>query len=450
MFFLVMQFLWKYVDDLMGKGLEWYVVAELLFYASANLVPMALPIAILLSSIMTFGNLAESNELTAMKSAGLSLTRIMRPLTVFIFLISIGAFFFSNYTWPVANLKFRALINDIQEQKPTLALNPGTFYNDIPGYSIYAKEKNNSDESFKEIFIFDQSHPNALLKRDLYAEQGQLLKTDNGDHLYFTLIDGRIYQEMDPSSVKNAKYPFMKMSFKEGVLHFDMEAFKLQRTDVDVFRSHFEMMNMEQLEIAEDSLRSHLAQRREDFSKFITNEFMIYRPVQVRQADSSSLVPTAFLWKNLEKKEKANAVSVALTKAREINRVYTGLKDEVRGRNEYINKHRIEWHRKLTLSFACVILFFIGAPLGAIIRKGGLGAPMVASVLLFIFFYIVSISGEKMAKSEVMDPFWGMWLSTFVLAPFSFLLTWSSNRDSKLFTKDFYISKFRFLRRRKS
>jgi len=449
MFFLVMQFLWKYVDDLMGKGLEWYVIAELLFYASANLVPMALPMAILLSSIMTFGNLGESNELTAMKSAGLSLTKIMRPLTTFIVILSIGAFFFSNYTWPVANLRFRALINDIQQQKPTLTLNAGVFYNDIPDFSIFVKEKNNSDESFKNIWIFDQTHPNPFNKRDLYADEGQLMKTDNGDHLYFHLFDGKIYQELDRSNVKNSKWPFMKMKFREGTIHFDMQAFKLQRTDVDVFRSHFEMMNMEQLETAEDSLRAHLEERRNDFSVFIANHFMVFRPLQVKQKDSSKISATAYQWKKLSDKEKKNSIGYALQKARDIQQVYTGVKEEVRGRMEYINKHRIEWHRKLTLSFACVILFFIGVPLGAIIRKGGLGAPLVASVLLFILFYIISISGEKMAKSEVIDPFTGMWLSTFILAPVSILLTWSGNRDSKLFAREFYISKWRALSRKR-
>lgn len=465
MIFLILQFLWKYVDDLMGKGLEWYVILELLFYASANLVPMALPLAILLSSIMVFGNLAESSELTAMKSSGMSLLRIMRPLTVFIVAISIGAFFFANYLWPVANMKFRSLIFDIQNQKPTLTLNEKSFYNDIPGFSIRVMEKSKDGNNFKNILIYDHTSGNVTYKRDIWAESGYLEQINNGNAMIFHLNEGKIYEEVQGHMMKGGVYPFQKIYFKKANLNFDLSAFKLQRTDVEVFNTHYEMMNMKQLSDAEDSLNKHLIAKKTEMAENFARRFLVYRPKgsydplttvaqplspkdspSLTSGDSSgALSPSNAVASTLKhyadqsSEEKKRNVNGALNLARGMHEYVIGREDEFKGRVEFIQRHRLEWHRKLTLSVACLILFFIGAPLGAIIRKGGLGAPIVASTILFILYYILSISGEKMSRSGVLDPFWGMWMSSFILLPVGLFLTWKSNNDAQLFDKDFYI-----------
>jgi lipopolysaccharide export system permease protein len=278
MVFLILQFLWKYVDDLMGKGLEWYVIAELLFYASANLVPMALPLAILLSSIMVFGNLGESSELTAMRSAGLSLMRIMRPLIIFISFISLSAFFFANYMWPVANMKFRSLIFDIQNQKPALTLTEKRFYNDIPGFSIRVMEKSNSGDEFKDILIYDHSTGNVNYKRDIWAESGRIERINNGQGMIFHLQNGKIYEEVQGRMMKGGVFPYQKISFKNASLFFDLSSFQLQRTDVQVFNTHYEMMNMNQLASAEDSLIILLSEKREEMADNLALRFMFFRP----------------------------------------------------------------------------------------------------------------------------------------------------------------------------
>lgn len=478
MVFLILQFLWKYVDDLMGKGLEWYVVAELLFYASANLVPMALPLAILLSSIMVFGNLGESSELTAMRSAGLSLMRIMRPLIIFIAFISISAFFFANYLWPVANMKFRSLIFDIQNQKPALTLTERRFYNDIPGFSIRVMEKTKEGSHFKDILIYDHSTGNVNFKRDIWAESGNLEKINGGKGMLFHLNNGKIYEEVQGRMMKGGIFPYQKIQFKKASLYFDLSSFQLQRTDVQVFNTHYEMMNMAQLASAEDSLRMNLYEKRKEMSDNFARRFLIFRPVGNFDPTHPVAVPTLTLNKVANQKpilksandsiqpssvnhsfvpfreqhgeQRTRTLASAQSMARNSLEYILGRKEEFTGREEFIQRHRLEWHRKLTLSVACFILFFIGAPLGAIIRKGGLGTPIVASTILFIFYYILSISGEKMAKANVLDPFWGMWMSSFILFPVGLYLTWKSNNDSALFDKDFYLRLFRIKRLRKS
>ncbi len=441
MVFLIMLFLWKYVDELMGKGLPWYVIFELLFYASANIVPMALPLAILLSSIMTFGNLAESSELTAMRSAGLSLLRIMQPLTTFIVIVAIAAFGFANYLWPVANLKFRSLLWDIQQQKPTMNLKEAIFYNDIPGYSIRAMRKNKTGETLEDVLIYDHTNPSAIYKRDIWAEKGKLIQTDDGELLIFHLYNGKIYEEVEPRTLRGGSYPSQKITFTEAKLNFDLSAFKLQRTDVELFRSHYEMLNLKQLAVMEDSLYRNLLDRKANYTDNFDRRFLVYRDTLRMHVKAENP------WSHLGPGEKRRSVETALSLARNAQEFIRGSGNEFRDRMQYIQKHQLEWHRKLTLPFACLILFFIGAPMGAIIRKGGIGAPMVASILFFLLYYVISISGEKMARTGVLTPFWGMWISTFILFPIGVFLTYKSNRDSKLFDRDYYLRLFRLKRK---
>jgi lipopolysaccharide export system permease protein len=446
MVFLILQFLWKYVDDLMGKGLSISIIAELLLYASANLVPMALPLAILLSSIMTFGNLGESSELTAMKSAGLSLLKIMRPLIIFTFLLSIAAFLFANYTWPVANLKFKSLLFDIQEKKPTLSLKEKMFYTDIPGYSIRVGKKYPNGTDFDNLLIYDNSAQNYFYKRDIVAEKGSMKNNEEESYMQLHLYNGKIYQELDPGIAKSTNQPFQRIYFKEGILTFDLSSLRLQRTSAELYQGHYEMLNMQQLAKISDSLKYAAAERLKENSQEIKNRFLVFRYKDTAVINQTKDV---LRYRELDSIKQKYALNEALNQASSILQTVNWHREEYEARIQNIARHDIEWHRKITIPFACFVLFFVGAPLGAIIRKGGMGAPIVVSTVLFIFYYILSISGEKMAKSYVLSPFTGMWLSAIILVPVAAWLTYSSNNDSKLFDNDFYINLFRKIKLKK-
>lgn len=449
MFFLIMQFLWKYIDDLLGKGLDTPILTELMFYASANLVPMALPIAILLSSIMTFGNLAESNEMTAMKSAGLSNLKIMQPLIIFITLVSIGSFFFANYTWPVANLKFRALITDIAHQKPALQFREKVFNTDIDYYSIRIDKKvKNTSDRFEGVRIADHSpHQNTslpLYKKDIVAKTGNIKKTTDNKYMVMTLENGSIQEELLRGMDSADVFAHQSTKFSEAKIRIDLTSLKMERTDTDLFKDLYEMFNMEQLEHALDSVENLNERIIDSHAERLKLSFMIFRkPVKNRMnADMPVLSSNEMrvmdaridnVRTNADNHENG-AQSLRLTAkaySDDLNRIFT--------HQQIMQLMKVEWHRKLTLPVACFLLFFIGASMGTIIKKGGIGAPIVVATILFLIYYIISISGEKMAKGGVLSPFTGMWLSALVLAPIAVFLILKSNSDSRIFDKDTYL-----------
>ncbi len=431
LFIFLMQFVWKYIDDFVGKGLDGFVIAELLFYASANLVPMSLPLAILLSSIMTMGNLAEQYELVAMKASGLSLMRVMMPLMIFIGIVSMGAFYFNNIISPYANLKFKSLLWDVTHKKPTLELREGVFYNGIDGYSIRVAEKDNETNSLTDVLIYQHDKENPGNKRVIRAREGQMLKTAGSRDLVLHLKDGVSYDELTTRKTEN--YPHIKSRFKEDFITMDLSGFDLQRTDEDLWKSHMKMLSMAQLREAIDSLNVQRDSRQDDFERYMDRSLSI--------ADSTKLIAdtSVVLFTDLNNMEKRQVVNVAMNMTRNAKNYMNRTKEEITGRAEYIDKHKIEWHRKLILSFACIILFFIGAPLGAIIKKGGLGLPVIFSVLFFLIFHITSISGEKMVESGALSPFLGMWMSSAILLPIAIFLTYKAAKDAPLFDRDTYV-----------
>lgn len=431
LFIFLMQFVWKYIDDFVGKGLDGFVIAELLFYASANLVPMSLPLAILLSSIMTMGNLAEQYELVAMKASGLSLMRVMMPLMIFIGIVSMGAFYFNNIISPYANLKFKSLLWDVTHKKPTLELREGVFYNGIDGYSIRVAEKDNETNSLTDVLIYQHDKENPGNKRVIRAREGQMLKTAGSRDLVLHLKDGVSYDELTTRKTEN--YPHIKSRFKEDFITMDLSGFDLQRTDEDLWKSHMKMLSMAQLREAIDSLNVQRESRQDDFERYMDRSLSI--------ADSTKLIAdtSVVLFTDLNNMEKRQVVNVAMNMTRNAKNYMNRTKEEITGRAEYIDKHKIEWHRKLILSFACIILFFIGAPLGAIIKKGGLGLPVIFSVLFFLIFHITSISGEKMVESGALSPFLGMWMSSAILLPIAIFLTYKAAKDAPLFDRDTYV-----------
>lgn len=447
MFFLIMQFLWKYIDDLMGKGLELSIILEMLFYVSASLIPLALPLAILFASIMTFGNLAEHNELTALKSAGVSLNKVMRPMLIFVIFLSVSAFYFSNYILPIANLKWRSIYWDILEKKPEFMLKEGIFYKEIEGYHLKVNKKND-DGTLEGILIYDFTAGSE--SRIIRAKYGEMLKAETNDYLFIKLNSGVIYEHVAPGKFDKVHVDFQKSFFEEAIIKFDMVGFDLNKSNEDLFKQDHEMMNFVQLEQALDSLELVNDSLDHHFGENLKNQFVtfnnslapFYQPdssqLQTNPQESMNQVDTLIYLDSLHVSQKIAAYTDAQEQFRSTNEMLSHQTMLLEHREQSMNEFRASWHKKFTLSFAIVILFFIGAPLGAIIRKGGLGAPLVFATLFFILYYILTIAGENMVDSGVVTPWKGLWLSSFVLAPLGIFLTYKATNDSALFDRDVY------------
>ncbi len=445
-----MQWLWKYIDDLVGKGLEWYIVMELLFFASASLVPLALPLAILLSSIMTFGNMGEHYELVAFKTAGISLWKIMYPLIITSVLLSIGAFYFSNNIIPIANLKMGTLLYDIRQQRPALNIKEGVFYDGIDGYVMKVKSKSDDGEVMNDIIIYDHSERQGNTKV-IIAEKGRMDISKDTMVMSLILYNGYSYKEEETPRRQRGSYPHLRTSFKIDTIRFDLSSFKLSRSDESIFKDNYQMLNISQLEKSQDTLQLKLDKRRVEMASNVSSGFKYFSAPQLYtendsvKVDSNAVVFSADILANFNHDDQIKVVHTALEQVRSRELYIDAALADNFSRTKAINRHKIEWHRKFTLSFACLVLFFIGAPLGAIIRKGGLGIPVVISILLFIFYHIVSITGEKFVKEGLWNAWNGMWMSSMVLLPLGVFLTWKATSDSGIFNADAYMKPFRFI-----
>jgi lipopolysaccharide export system permease protein len=434
LFIFEMQFLWNYLEDMVGKGLEGIVLVELFAFASANLVTMALPLAILLSSIMTFGNLGEHYELVAMKSSGISLNRIMMPLIIFNLLISGLAFYHSNYVMPVANLKFKTLLYDVMHQRPALEFKPGVFYKGIDGYVIRIKEKDEDGQNMRKIQIYNHSNHDGNREITL-AERGKMAMSPDQRYLVFEMYNVKRYKED-----RGKNHPFIYSEIDEHTIRFDLTSFQFNRTDDDLFKDHYEMLNLEQLQSSMDTLSGKLDSRLADFRESLNNRFQIYSDtnlIALGLKKDSTLADSTILM-GMNQKEKVGLYTTAINIARSSKTYAQSIEDEKEMRQKRIFLHEIEWHKKFTLSFACIVLFFIGAPLGAIIRKGGLGMPVVFSILIFIIYHIISISGMKLVKQGELPAIIGMWMATATLIPLGLFLTYKATTDSVILDSSFY------------
>jgi len=437
LFILLMQFLWKWVDELVGKGLEWNILTELLFYASATFVPLALPLAILLSSLMTFGNLGENNELVAMKAAGISLRKIMMPLIFLSLLTGVGAFLFSNYVLPVANLKFRSILFDVRQQKLAFNIKAGIYYNGIDGYVIRVGVKEKDEKTIRHVMIYD--HIGRTGNSNLtIADSGRMETTPDQKYLLVTLYHGTNYDDMADRS-NPYKMTMRRTAFEKEERRFDLSAFAMTRTNEDLFKRHYQMLNIQQLQKAIDSLHKETQQRSQSYSNLFIRNYTFFRPVDDTsyrtETDTMKALNPDFL-SNFPPQERIKIVESALNAARNLRIGIDSQNAYLESKNKLIVAHEIEWHRKFTLSFACIILFFIGAPLGAIIRKGGLGLPLVVSVFLFVMYHILSTTGFKYAQQGVMTAFTGMWLASAVFLPIGILLTFKATSDSPILDMD--------------
>ena len=414
-----MQFLWKYIDDLVGKGLEWVEIIQLLYYASARLVPLALPISILLSSIITFGNLAEKYELVAIKSAGISFRKAMSTLLFFVVMISLVSFLFSNYYMPYANLKAGTLLYDIRKQKPALNIKTGMFYNGLEGFSIKIDNKDDNGIDLEGIMIYDHNN-NSGNNKVIIAKKGSMYLSENEQYFIISLQEGHSYYETDISAKKNKNRPHQRVAFEKNILRFDLSGFGIKRSNDQLYRNHYAMLNNHQLLKSIDSLKNKIGNKATNTIKQLNKRL---------GADSSLSKKTYSDLKELsivqEKKKYINAIN----STRSNKAFIENTNRDKEYRETLIAKHLVEWHRKWSLAF---VMFLIGAPLGAIIRKGGFGMPVVVSVFLFIFYHIIYMTGEKMVKEGELLAEEGMWIANIILLPVGLWLTYKASKDSSL------------------
>ena len=441
-FVLVMQFLWKYIDDLVGKGLNTWVLIQLLGYASARLVPLALPLAVLLASIMTYGSFGEHFELTAVKSSGTSLLRFMRPLMITVTGISIFAFFFSNNLLPMANLKFSALLYDIRHQKPTMALKPGIFYSGIDGFFIKAQEKDDKTNSLFNITVYDHTSG----KGDdhvITATKGKMLQDEDEMALTLLLENGKQYREIDPKDPAANNYEMVSTTFKSWEKRFDLSQFKLSRTDESFFKDLKQMMNLKQLYGEIDTINTEANNLKLGLISY-ANPYLNMKKFGLDTLKKIPvLAPVKFdsvseLLNGYDRTKKIQIMEVAMNNARNIKNYADVTAKQLDFKDHDYVTHMVEVYRKFTLSIACLVLFFIGAPLGSIIRRGGLGWPLFYCVIFFIIYHITSLTGEKLAENGILTAFGGMWLSTFVLSPVGIFLTLKATDDSKIYSAEYY------------
>ena len=537
-FLLLMQFLWKYINDLVGKGLEWNVIAELLLYAAVTLVPMGLPLAILLASIMTFGNLGESYELFAIKSSGISLYRIMSPLIILVIFISIGAFYFSNNLLPYTNLKMRTLLHDVQNQNPEVSIQEGIFTSNIEGFSIRVDEKDRKTNELKNVLVYD--HRNQDKEKPaviIIAESGTVKMTSDKSYMIMKLKNGHMYDDIKENNPRhNRRYPYQRSDFKEQTIYIPMDGLGLKRSDETLFKDNYQMLSLSQLNHAIDSLSVDVVRRKQVIGTNIM-KYSLFKGMRGYDPNRSNLVEhtktvittnkdtgekeeqkevirapfgikakkepgtkettekketnkeekkkedekgknkddeftTKFpfpdfdtvskeniitididsLFASYSVRDKNKVVDVAMNYARSGQTYVYYASREIDGNRRWVTRHEIEWHKKFVLSISCLVLFFIGAPLGAIIRKGGIGMPTVVSVIFFVIYFIISMFSEKMVREAILPAEIGMWISTAVLLPIGILLTIKAANDSmnvRPESYDRFIHKLRARRRRK-
>ncbi|MDD2797502.1 MAG: LptF/LptG family permease [Bacteroidales bacterium] len=448
LFILLMQFLWKYVDEFVGKGLSVSVLSELFLYAALSLVPMALPLSILLASLMTFGNIGESLELLSMKSAGISLIRIMRPLIVALLLIAIGSFFFQNNVMPKVQVRLWGLMLSVRQKSPELDIPERVFYDQIDGYNIYIEKKDPKTGILHHVMIYDFSRgfEDAMA---IVADSANIKMTEDKKYLVFSIYNGESFENLKKqrSSYNNVPYRRETFSLKQILIAFDAN---FTRLDNGFLQNQYIGKNISELRHSIDSMEimvdSFNKQNIESSGSLIPLNGKSYyqkNPVDSAKIAQANTFDVDSLYEEASPSDKSTAVKRAIASANSSKQEFEFKQYSVKSEEENINRHYIEWHKKFTLSFACLIFFFIGAPLGAIIRKGGLGVPVVLSVFLFIVYYIFDSTGYKLARDGRWPPLEGMWLSSVVLLPLGVFLTYKAARDSVILNADTYILFFK-------
>jgi len=493
-----MQFLWKYIGDLIGKGLEWYIILEFILYSIPYLIPRALPLAVLLSCIMTYGNLGERYELVAIKAAGVSLLKTMQPMLIVMTMIGGIAFYSSNILIPRANLSWGALFYDVTNKKPAMNIKDGIFFKDLQGYAIRVGKKHSDNQTLDDVLIYAKAE-NSNVTNIILAKRGKMELTDNDRFLKLTLYEGRRYEEMTSSPNYDKTFPHNTMSFNEYNMAIDLSELELKRSNPELFKDNYEMLNITELQQRIDSLAIVIREKKEflhayleayfhfrpdslqvetydipdslwagnSYEELIRNSYVKFNsgedsiieaeivmedPVVISTADRLRLgkfkteevktKPAAVVKPDRTLEMKA-LIEGATQSTRNLHRIVESTNTELRQVTERKRRYAIQWHKKFTLAFSCVLLFFVGAPMGAIIRKGGFGAPMIAAILMFIVFFIMQTVGEKLAREGVLLVWSGAWFSFILFVPLGLFLTYKASTDSVLFDPDSYRRLFR-------
>lgn len=451
---LLLQFLWMYIDELAGKGLSFIILTELLFHFSLSFVPQALPLAILLAGLMTFGNMGENTELTAIKSSGIPLQRIMRPLILVISLLVLVSFYFSNYILPYTNKQARSLLYDIRKKRPDINLQSGTFNNDIDGFSIKVGSKDPVTNRLDNVIIYDHRERNGNVSVT-HADSGYIKITSDETGMIMHLYNGQSYNEMKENNVayNRRKFPSRRDSFKEEVIVLSLTGFNLERSGHDLFKSTSWMLNMSQLSFFADSLTKDYNDRAEiSFKEFRNSKLYteqkpesFFRQPENETDNQKEMLSfnASTIFDTLKTENKGMVLEKAIENMREASNYVMTTTESMKMNIRQIKKYEIDWHKKLTLPFACLVFFFIGAPLGAIIRKGGLGTPSVISIFFFVVWYVISLSSEKLVEEDLIGSIPGMWASSYILLPVGIFLTYKASTDSMIMNIDTYLQFFR-------
>ena len=454
MFVLMMNIVWRYIDELVGKGLSAGIIIELMTYFMANMLPLGLPLAVLLAAIMTMGNLGENYELLAMKSAGMSLVQIAKPLIVLIAFVSIGSFFIGNNLVPYANKKVFSILYDIRQQNQNIEFQDGLFFNGIPDMSIRVGKQNPETHLLTDVLIYDNRDSRGNMNT-IVADSGYIRLSDDKRFLLVTLFNGETY-EQTRTTTGNSQW-FTKSALRHHIFDrqdqiIPMEGFDMGRSDANQF-SNSQTKNINQLQDDIDSLellvstatnRSYEPLLKERI--FAKDHSVLDLPDSLKPDHSGFDNPVLIdSISSLSTRDKEQIWDQAAASARNSRNLFSFDETNAKEALNQLYKSKVEWHKKMSLPVSIMIFFLIGAPLGAIIRKGGLGMPVVVSVLFFVIYYIISLSGEKAAKEGNWDAIYGMWLSTIVLSPIAIYLTYKATNDSTLLDTDWYAGKIKLL-----
>ena len=453
MFVLMMNFVWRYIDELVGKGLSAGIIIELMSYAMANMIPMGLPLSMLLAAIMTMGSLGENYELLAMKSAGMSLVRITKPLIILVGFIAVGSFFIGNDLVPYANRKMYSIIYDIRQQKQTLEFQDGLFFNGIDNMSIRVGHQDPETHLLRDVLIYDNRQANGNMNT-IVADSGYIRLSDDKRYLLVTLFHGQTYEQArnsqwyTKSTLRHHTFDLQKQIIR-------MDGFAMGRSDANQF-SNSQTKDISELQHDIDSLELKVnAATTSSYEPLLKEQIFVRDNSVLPQPDSLRVDKRGYgnlmamdSIARLPVREKEEVWDNARTLAKNSRNMFAFDETTAKDALNRLYRSKVEWHKKISLPVSIIIFFLIGAPLGAIIRRGGLGLPVVVSIIFFVIYYIISLSGEKLAKEGSWDAVYGMWLSTFILTPIAVYLTYKATNDSSLLDTDWYAGKIKAVEER--
>ncbi len=444
MFLFLMQFLWKYIDELVGKGIEPLILMKLIFYSLADLVPMALPLTVMVAGLMTFGNLSESFELVALKANGISLFRILRPVFLLMLGLAMLNFFFMNIVIPKANLEAKALLWDLRQKKPAFNIQEGVFYQQIEGFSMRIGKKLADNESVEDVLIYEYKGDESKRLNVIRAEKGSMVLSPDKRTLFFTLFNGVRYDEMTKNPDYSRTAPFNQMHFEKQKMIIDLSSLDLKFTERDAYKGDYRLMNIRELNRELDTAEQRIQKQKAENAGFLARYLHLpgvlgNKPKPELSKNKPSrlriLMPRH---ESNPSTEQVNIIAGAINNARGFKGTLDGLVTGLKYEEEQLAPYEVEWHKKFTLSVLLIMLFLISAPLGAIIRKGGIGMPLVISVLLFVLFYAINLVGEKIGKEGVLPIWAGMWMSSAILFPVGIYITVKAASDSAILSLEAY------------